>query len=147
MEGFVGRKAEQGDTVAVHYTGKLDSGDVFDSSRGREPLEFQIGAGQVIPGFDRAVEGLAEGETREVRIEPAEAYGEPEDELVVDVPAEQFPEGAAPAVGQQVQVQVAPGQNRVARIAAVGKDAVRLDLNHPLAGQPLTFEVELVEVR
>lgn len=141
------RKAEQGDTVAVHYTGKLDNGEVFDSSQGREPLEFQIGAGQVIAGFDRAVEGLAEGERREVRLEPAEAYGQPEAELVVDVPATQFPEGATPEVGQQVQVQVAPGQSRVARIAAVGEESIRLDLNHPLAGQPLTFDVELVEVR
>lgn len=141
------QKAEQGNTVAVHYTGRLDSGEVFDSSRDRDPLEFRVGEGQVIPGFDRAVEGLAVGETREVRIEPGEAYGDRQPDLVVDVPAEQFPDDAEPQVGQQVQVQVAPGQNRVARIAGVGDSTVQLDLNHPLAGQTLTFDVELVDVR
>lgn len=143
----MGQTASQGDTVAVHYTGTLDSGEVFDSSRGREPLEFQIGAGQVIPGFDRAVEGLEVGETREIRLEPNDAYGAHQDNLVIDVPPDQFPPDAEPAVGQQVQVQVAPGQNHVARITAVGDDTVRLDLNHPLAGQALTFDVELVAVR
>lgn len=143
----MGQKAAQGDTVTVHYTGTLDSGDVFDSSRGREPLEFQIGAGQVIPGFDRAVEGLEVGESREVRIEPDEAYGKPQDHLVIDVPPEQFPDDVEPAVGQQIQVQVAPGEQHVARIADVKDDAVRLDLNHPLAGESLTFDVELVSIR
>jgi peptidylprolyl isomerase len=143
----VAQTAEQGKTVAVHYTGKLDSGEVFDSSRDRDPLEFRVGEGQVIPGFDRAVEGLAVGETREVRIDPADAYGDRQPDLVVDVPAEQFPPDAEPQVGQQVQVQVAPGQNRVARIADVGDATVQLDLNHPLAGEALTFEVELVEVK
>lgn len=141
------QKATQGDTVAVHYTGTLDNGEVFDSSRGRDPLEFQVGSGQVIAGFDRAVEGLAVGESREVRLEPAEAYGQPQDDLLVDVPADHFPDGQEPEVGQHVQVQVAPGQSRVARIAEVGGDTVRLDLNHPLAGQTLTFAVELVDVR
>lgn len=143
----MGQTAKQGETVAVHYTGKLDSGEVFDSSRGRDPLEFQLGAGQVIPGFERAVEGLAVGEAREIRLDPADAYGDPQDELLVDVPAEQFPEDAKPQVGHQVQVQVAPGENRVARIAEVREDAVKLDLNHPLAGQALTFDVELVAVK
>jgi peptidylprolyl isomerase len=143
----VEQKAERGDTVVVHYTGTLDSGEVFDSSRGRDPLEFQIGAGQVIPGFDRAVNGLAVGESREVRLEPEEAYGQPQEQLILDVPPDQFPAEMDPAVGQQVQVQVAPGQNQVARITAVDDDAVRLDLNHPLAGQALTFDVELVAVR
>jgi peptidylprolyl isomerase len=143
----VGQKAEHGDTVVVHYTGTLDGGQVFDSSRGRDPLEFQIGAGQVIPGFDRAVNGLTVGESREVRLEPEEAYGQPQDDLIIDVPPDQFPAEMDPAVGQQVQVQVAPGQSQVARITAVDDDAVRLDLNHPLAGQALTFDVELVAVR
>ena len=143
----VAQKAQQGDTVAVHYTGKLDSGEVFDSSQGRDPLEFTVGSGQVIPGFDQAVDGLEVGESREVRIEPDDAYGEPRDDLKVDVSRDQFPNDAEPEIGQQVQVQVAPGQNRVATIAAVQEDSITLDLNHPLAGQPLTFEVELVEIR
>jgi peptidylprolyl isomerase len=143
----VAQKAQQGDTVTVHYTGKLDSGEVFDSSQGRDPLEFTVGSGQVIPGFDQAVDGLAVGESREVRIEPDDAYGQPREDLVVDVDRSQFPGDADPAVGQQVQVQVAPGQNRVATIAEVADATIKLDLNHPLAGEPLTFEVELVEIQ
>ncbi len=141
------QKAQQGDTVAVHYTGTLDNGEVFDSSRGRDPLEFEVGSGQVIPGFDQAVEGLAVGESREVRIEPDDGYGQPRDDLIVDVDRSQFPEEVEPQVGQQVQVQVAPGQNRVATIAGIGDEAIKLDLNHPLAGKALSFEVELVEIR
>lgn len=139
--------AKQGDTVSVHYTGKLDSGDVFDSSRERDPLEFTVGEGQVIPGFDRAVEGLAVGESREVRLDVDEAYGRPREDLVVEVPRSQFPPQGDPEVGQQVQVQVAPGQNRIARITDVGDEAITLDLNHPLAGRALTFDVELVDIK
>lgn len=140
-------KAEQGDTVAVHYTGTLETGDTFDSSRGREPLEFTVGGGQVIPGFDRAVEGLAVGEKREVRLDPDEAYGAPREDLVVAVPKSQFPPEGEPEVGQQVQVQIAPGQNRVAQITDIAEEEITLDLNHPLAGQALTFDVELVEIK
>lgn len=139
--------AQQGDTVAVHYTGKLDDGEIFDSSRERDPLEFQVGSGQVIPGFDRAVEGLEVGESREVRLEPDEGYGEPREDLVVDVDRDQFPDDADPDVGQQVQVQVAPGQNRIATITAIEDESITLDLNHPLAGKALTFDVELVEIK
>lgn len=141
------QKAQQGDTVAVHYTGKLDDGEVFDSSKGRDPLEFQVGSGQVIPGFDRAVTGLGVGESREIRLDPEDAYGEPRKELVVAVERSQFPAEAEPVVGQQVQVQVAPGENRVATIQDVDDQNITLDLNHPLAGKPLTFDVELVEIR
>lgn len=141
------QKAEQGDTVAVHYTGTLDSGETFDSSRGREPLEFTVGGGQVIPGFDRAVTGLGVGESREVRLDPDEAYGQAREDLVVPVPRSQFPPEGEPEVGQQVQVQIAPGQNRVARITEVGDSEITLDLNHPLAGQALTFAVELVDIK
>ena len=139
--------AQQGNTVSVHYTGTLDSGDVFDSSREREPLEFTVGNGQVIPGFDRAVEGLAVGESRKVRLDPGEAYGEPREDLVVEVPRSQFPPQGDPEVGMQVQVQVAPGQNRVATVAEVDEEAITLDLNHPLAGKALTFDVELVGIQ
>lgn len=141
------QKAQQGDTVTVHYTGKLDDGEVFDSSKGRDPLEFQVGSGQVIPGFDRAVTGLGIGESREIRLDPEDAYGEPREDLVVEVERSQFPAEAEPVVGQQVQVQVAPGENRVATIQDVDDQNITLDLNHPLAGQPLTFDVELVEIR
>ncbi len=139
-------KAQQGDTVTVHYTGTLDDGEVFDSSRGRDPLEFEVGSGQVIPGFDRAVDGLEVGESRDVRLAPDEAYGEPREDLVVDVGRDQFPADAEPETGQQVQVQVAPGQNRIATIREIADDSITLDLNHPLAGRTLNFEVELVGI-
>lgn len=139
--------AQKGDTVAVHYTGKLEDGEVFDSSREREPLEFEVGSGQVIPGFDRAVEGLEVGDSREVTLDPEEGYGEPREDLVVDVDRDQFPQESEPEVGRQVQVQVAPGQNRVATITGIEDEAITLDLNHPLAGKPLTFDVELVEIK
>ena len=139
--------AQKGDTVAVHYTGKLEDGEVFDSSRDRDPLEFEIGSGQVIPGFDRAVEGLEVGESREVTLKPEEGYGEPREDLVVDVERGQFPDESEPEVGRQVQVQVAPGQNRIATITGIADETVTLDLNHPLAGKPLTFDVELLEIK
>ncbi|MDX1674017.1 MAG: peptidylprolyl isomerase [Longimicrobiales bacterium] len=139
--------AEKGDTVAVHYTGKLEDGEVFDSSRDRDPLEFEVGSGQVIPGFDRAVEGLEVGESREVTLQPEEGYGEPREDLVVDVDRSQFPDESEPEVGRQVQVQVAPGQNRIATITGIEEETVTLDLNHPLAGKPLTFDVELVDIK
>lgn len=139
--------AQKGDTVAVHYTGKLEDGEVFDSSREREPLEFEVGSGQVIPGFDRAVEGLEVGDSREVTLDPEEGYGEPREDLVVDVDRDQFPQESEPEVGRQVQVQIAPGQNRVATITGIEDESITLDLNHPLAGKPLTFDVELVEIK
>ncbi len=140
-------QAQKGDTVAVHYTGTLEDGEVFDSSRERDPLEFEVGSGQVISGFDRAVEGLEVGESREVTISPEEGYGEPREDLVVDVEKGQFPDEEEPTVGRQVQVQVAPGQQRVATITGIEDDSVTLDLNHPLAGKELTFAVELVEIK
>ena len=140
-------QAQKGDTVAVHYTGKLDDGEVFDSSRDRDPLEFEVGSGQVIPGFDRAVEGLEVGETREITLDPEEGYGEPREDLVVDVDRSQFPAESEPEVGRQVQVQVAPDQNRVATITGIEDDSITLDLNHPLAGKQLTFDVELLEIK
>ncbi len=141
------QKAQKGDTVAVHYTGTFEDGEVFDSSRERDPLEFEVGGGQVIPGFDRAVEGLAVGESREVTLEPEEGYGEPREDLVVDVDRSQFPDDAEPEVGRQVQVQVGPGQNRVATITDIQDESITLDLNHPLAGKALTFDVELVGIK
>ena len=132
--------AENGDSVQVHYTGTLDNGEVFDSSQGREPLPFVVGSDQVIPGFDAAVIGLAVGESRKVRIEPAEAYGERRDDLVLEVPADQAPAGLS--VGDQVQLQ----SGAVAVVEAVTPETVTIDANHPLAGQALTFEIELVAI-
>lgn len=141
------RKADSGDKVAVHYTGTLDSGETFDTSREREPIEFEVGSGQVIPGFEQAVQGMEVGESKEVRVEPDDAYGQPRDDLRVQVPRERLPEEVEPEVGQALQVEVAPGQQHVARIVDVADEEVTLDLNHPLAGKALNFDVELVDIR
>ncbi|HEX6939068.1 MAG TPA: peptidylprolyl isomerase [Longimicrobiales bacterium] len=143
----MGRHAKAGDTVAVHYTGKLEDGTVFDSSRGGDPIEFEIGAGAVIGGFEDAVTGMEVGDEREVRIAPEDAYGARREELKLDVPRDQLPQGIEPEVGQMLAIQVAPGQQALARIASVDEGSVTLDLNHPLAGQTLIFDIELVGIR
>lgn len=138
--------AKRGDTVRVHYTGRLDDGTVFDSSREREPLEFTVGAGQVITGFERAVEGMEVGEARETRIEADDAYGEHREDLVLDLPKEQVPEDMQIEPGMRLELRQPDGQAVPVTVAEVGQESVTLDANHPLAGQPLTFELELVEI-
>lgn len=141
------RQANTGDLVTVHYTGKLEDGTVFDSSREGEPLEFKLGSGAVIPGFDHAVEGMEVGQGREIKIAPEDAYGVRREEMQLEVPRAQLPEEVEPAEGEMLGVQVAPGQQAVARIAKVADDTVTLDLNHPLAGQTLVFDIELVGLK
>lgn len=141
------RQANIGDIVSVHYTGRLEDGTIFDSSRDSEPLEFQLGSGVVIEGFDQAVTGMEVGESREVRIAPEDAYGARRDEMQLEVPRSQFPEGLEPAEGEMIGIQVAPGQQAVARIASVADDTITLDLNHPLAGETLVFDIELVGIK
>ena len=141
------QRAKNGDHVSVHYTGRLEDGTVFDSSRDGAPIEFELGSGMVIPGFDNAVQGMAVGEQREVRIAPEDAYGHRREDLRVPVPRDQFPPGVQPEVGRTLAVQVAPGQDALATIAAVDEESVTLDLNHPLAGETLVFDIELVGIR
>ncbi|HEX7049678.1 MAG TPA: peptidylprolyl isomerase [Longimicrobiales bacterium] len=143
----MGRQAKSGDTVAVHYTGRLENGTVFDTSREGEPIEFQLGSGTVIEGFEEAVTGMEVGEQREVRIAAEDAYGQRREELRVDVPRDQLPDGIEPEVGQMLAVQVTPDQQAVARITSVDNDSVTLDLNHPLAGEALVFDIELVGIK
>lgn len=138
-------RASTGDTVRVHYTGTLADGSVFDSSRGREPLEFTLGEGRVIAGFDSAVGGMSPGEERQVIIPAEEAYGSHRPELVFTVPRDQFPDGMEPAVGLEVQLTQG-GQRAIARISEVADESVTLDANHPLAGRELTFDLQLVEI-
>ena len=133
------RQAAAGDTVSVHYTGTLDNGETFDSSAGRDPLSFTLGQGQVIPGFDQGIEGLAVGERRSLRIEPAEAYGERDPQQVIGVPKDRAPDGLEP--GAAVQLGDRPGV-----VVAVTEEQVVVDANHPLAGEVLTFDVELVAI-
>lgn len=140
------RSATTGDTVKIHYRGTLDDGSEFDASLGREPLEFRLGTGQVIAGFDRTVTGMKPGETRTARLEPEDAYGAHRGELILNVPKEQFPAEMTPAVGLQLELQQENGERVPVTITAIEDDSVTLDANHPLAGQALTFAIELVEI-
>lgn len=139
-------QAKEGDTVRVHYTGKLEDGTVFDTSGDRAPLEFTIGDGQIIPGFEKAVIGMEPGETKTARISPEEAYGPRRDDMTLTVDREQFPEEINPEPGQQLQVQQPDGRAAIVVVSEVSESTVTLDANHPLAGQPLTFDIQLVEV-
>lgn len=133
-----------GDTVHVHYRGTLSDGSEFDSSAGREPLEFVVGSGQVIPGFDEAVRGLEPGESLTVTIPAAEAYGERQPEGLQKFPLSAFP--SPPEVGWAVELGGPNGERIPATVAEIGDDEVTLDFNHPLAGEDLTFELTLVEI-
>jgi peptidylprolyl isomerase len=138
-------QAKSGDTVRVHYTGRLADGSVFDSSEGREPLEFVLGAQQVIPGFEEAVDGLSPGEERTVAIPADRAYGPRREEMVLTVGRDQFPDEIRPEVGQQLQMSQ-DGQVAIVTITGVSDAEVTLDANHPLAGKDLTFDVQLVDI-
>lgn len=135
-----GETATDGDTVSVHYRGTLDDGSEFDSSEGRDPLSFVVGSGQVIAGFDDAVRGLAVGESRTVRIEPEDAYGEYTEEAVIDFPADSAPDGL------QVGDPVTLGNGGRGTVLEITDEFVKIDANHPLAGEALTFEIELVSI-
>jgi peptidylprolyl isomerase len=139
-------QAKMGDTVRVHYTGTLDDGTMFDTSVNREPLEFTLGEGQVIPGFDTAVIDMVPGEIRVSLIPADEAYGPHSEELVTDVDRERFPADLELELGQQLQVGLADGQQAIVMVVDLSDSTVTLDANHPLAGQDLTFEIELVEI-
>ena len=136
-----------GQIVSVHYVGTYDDGTEFDSSRSRgEPLTFQVGTGQVIPGFDNAVASMTTGETRDIRLEPADAYGDVNPEAIQAVPKAMFPENFEFVIDAYVEGQQPDGQTFRARIASVAGDTVTLDLNHPMAGKALNFNLELVSV-
>ena len=137
---------ENGNTVSVHYTGTLNDGTQFDSSREREPLSFLVGDGQVIPGFESAVLGMQEGETKTITILAENAYGPKNDQAVQVVERSRFPNGFEGNVGESVTGQTGEGQAFRATIVSVEENTVTLDFNHPLAGQDLTFEVELVSI-
>ena len=138
--------AKSGDTVKIHYTGTLDDGAEFDSSAGGDPLEFVLGDGQVIPGFDKAVEGMAIGESKNVRIEPADAYGPRHDQLIQEVPRTALPEGLNPEEGMALQSSTQDGQTMLFKVTAVAEESITVDGNHPLAGMALNFDIELVAI-
>jgi peptidylprolyl isomerase len=139
-------KVKDGDTVKVHYTGSLEDGSVFDSSEDKDPLEFTLGTGQLIPGFEKAVEGMAQGDKAKVTIPANDAYGQVRDDLVISVPRNNLPEDVTPQVGMQLQLNQPDGQAVPVRITEVQDEEVTLDANHPLAGEDLVFDIELVEI-
>ena len=138
--------AKSGDQVSVHYKGTLDNGEVFDSSEGRAPLNFTLGTGQVIAGFDDAVEGMAEGETRTVRIPPEEAYGGRDEDLIRVIARGELPKGMNVEIGQMLRARDNQGGSMRLTVVEFDDDNVTLDGNHPLAGQALTFEIRLVSI-
>jgi peptidylprolyl isomerase len=139
--------AKDSDTVKVHYTGTLDDGTVFDSSLEREPLEFKIGEGMLIPGFEEAVKGMQVGQSKTVTIPAAEAYGPHLDDLIIVVEREQLPEGLEPEVGQILEATQEDGRTDVVTVIDVSETTITVDANHPLAGKDLTFEIKLVEIK
>ena len=140
--------AQQGNTVRVHYTGTLDDGTVFDSSYQRdEPIEFAIGQGDMIPGFEKAVVGMEVGDKKTANLPAAEAYGEQDPEMLINIPQQDIPDEINPEVGQQLAVQDNTGQQVPVTVVEVNEEGIVLDGNHPLAGKDLTFEIEMVEIR
>lgn len=136
-------QVKNGDTVKVHYTGTLADGTVFDSSLEREPLEFTLGEGQLIPGFEKTVLGMSAGELRTVTIPAEEAYGPYREEMVLEVPRTQLPADMQPQVGMQLQIGEEQGDGMLVQIATVTDAHITLDANHPLAGKDLIFSIEL----
>ena len=142
-----GDPAVNGNTVKVHYTGTLNDGTEFDSSEGGEPLEFTLGARQMIAGFEDAVYGMRVGESKTVTIPPEEAYGLRNEDMIVEVERSALPAGSDPQVGQSLQLTDSSGRRVTAEIIEVGATTVTVDANHRLAGEDLTFQIRVVEIR
>ena len=139
--------AKDGNTVKVHYTGKLEDGSVFDTSVGREPLEFTLGQGRMILGFEEAVRGMEIGQSKEVTIPADEAYGPHRDELVTVIEKTQLPEDLTPEVGQHLEMQRMDGRRVEVVVTEVSETTITVDANHRLAGKTLIFEIEVVEIK
>lgn len=139
-------QAQPGDTVQVHYTGKLPDGTTFDSSLQRDPLQFTLGQGEIIPGFEQAVVGMTPGESKTETVPSDEAYGPHRDDMLLEVDRQQLPQDMQPQIGQQLQVRRQDGTSVPVVVADVSDSQVTLDANHPLAGQDLTFDITLVAI-
>lgn len=141
------QQVKSGDTVKVHYHGRLTDGTTFDSSAGREPLEFEVGAGMVIKGFDDGVTGMQVGEKKTVNIPFLEAYGPRREEMMLKFGRDQFPADVTPEIGMQFTLSSNTGEYFQVAVAEVMEQEVLLDANHPLAGKDLVFDIELVEIK
>ena len=139
-------RPQAGNTVSIHYTGRLEDGTVFDSSEGRDPLTFTVGAGQVIPGFEEAVLGLEPGQKGTTKIAPKDGYGAPDPDLIVQMPRSEMPPGVEPQIGQQFELGLSDGNRMPVVVTAVTDVAVTFDANHPLAGKILIFDIKLVSI-
>ncbi|WP_323036335.1 peptidylprolyl isomerase [Pararhodobacter sp.] len=139
-------QAKAGDTVQIHYTGTLSDGSVFDSSEGRDPLSFTLGSGQIIPGLDAAIDGMAVGEQKTVTIPADQAYGAHNPDAVQAIPRDQIPPEIPVAAGTQLQMQTPDGRAVPVVVAGATDEHVMIDANHPLAGKDLTFAVNIVSV-
>jgi peptidylprolyl isomerase len=139
-------QVQQGDTVTVHYTGKLSDGTVFDTSRDRHPLRFTLGKGQLIAGFEKAVVGMSAGDKKTVVIPSAEAYGPRQDKAVVEMDRKNMPQNFIPQVGQRLELTQEDDTNVLVTVTAVTDGTITVDANHPLAGKDLTFEIELMAI-
>ena len=140
------QQAKSGDTVKVNYTGKLNDGSIFDTSENREPLQFKIGAGHVIPGFEQAVVGMTPGDSKDIEIPAKDAYGLYHEKLVVKVPRDKVPSDLNPEKGQQLRLQQPEGNDILVNVKEVNNDEIVLDANHQLAGKDLFFNIQLVEI-
>jgi len=134
-----------GDTIRVAYTGKFENGDVFDTSEGKSPLEFTVGSGNIIQGFENAVVGMREGEKKTVTLAPDEGYGVRSDDLVFDISKNSIPAGLELEVGKMIQLTNQSGQKMPGVVSDIGDGVVTIDANHPLAGKNLVFDIEVVE--
>jgi len=139
-------KIKDGDTVKVHYKGTLDDGKVFDSSENKNPLEFTVGGGQIIPGFEKGVVGMEKGEKKTVKIPCEQAYGPIRPDAMAEIKKAELPKEMKPEVGQLLQMGKEGGQVFVVQVIKVTDDSITVDANHPLAGKDLTFEIEVAEV-
>jgi len=139
-------KAKNGDLVKVHYTGKMDDGSVFDTSTDSEPLEFKLGDGKVIPGFENSIIGMEIGEKKNVNIASDDAYGKHRSEMILQVPKEQVPPDVETKVGDRLQMKSDKGDTLVVVVTEVNDDGITIDGNHPLAGKDLNFDLELIEI-
>ena len=139
-------QVKDGDVVKVHYTGKLTNGEQFDSSEGREPLEFTVGAGQMIKGFDDAMPGMTVGEKKTINIAADDAYGQKDEHAIIEFPKENIPKDMKLDVGMQLQLRNEEGQPFPVTVAEIKDDVVVLDANHMLAGKELVFDIELMEI-
>jgi peptidylprolyl isomerase len=140
-------QAKRGDTIKVHYTATLDDGRVFDSSTDRKPIQITLGKGQVIPGFEEAILGLSPGESKTTRISSDKAFGQRRNNATLDIKREKLPDSLNPSVGTTLRIRTARDNKMVwATVVDVSDSSIKLDMNHPLAGKDLTFEIQLVEI-